>query len=277
MQAVRTPLMRGWALLAVVAGALHTPAALAASDDVVATVNGVALHRLQLDEAMVGRPVSARDEVLQGLIARELLRQAAERDGLGNSQLVRDAMQKAKVDTENRLYVAKHLSSQSVTDAEVRQRYDEIVKQLGPVQYQVSRMSFADEPAARFALALLENHESFANVAARTQATDAQTGWVSFKEPAKDSAAAGVPISLAQALPTLKPGQFTAVRDGNRFVVAQLLDRRDTVIPSFADAQGPLRKEMEGKKNADAFAAFIGQLAQKSVIRPAQILRSASK
>jgi parvulin-like peptidyl-prolyl isomerase len=266
-------------MLATVAAALQAPAALAASGDVVATVNGVAVHREELDEAMVGRQHSAREQVLQGLIARELLRQAAERDGLGNSQPVRAAMQKARVDTENRLYVAKHLSAQSVTDAEVRQRYDEIVSQLGPYQYQVSRMSFTDEPAARFAVALLESGQPFANVAARTQATDAQTDWVSFKTPVKEGQTQGLPAPLAQALTTMTPGQFTAapLRTGNRFVVARLDDRRETVVPSFADAQASLRKTIEGQRNGDAFTAFIGQLAQKAVIRPANVMRGAAK
>lgn len=279
MESANTLRVKGWAILATIAAALQAPAALAASSDVVATVNGVALHRAELDDAMVGRPESARGEVLQGLVARELLRQAAERDGLSNAQPVRAAVEKAKIDTENRLYLAKHFSAQPVTDAEVRQRYDEIVGQTGPYQYQLSRMTVADEPSARFALALLANGESFANVAARMQAADAQTAWVSFKNPVKEGQTQGLPVPLAQALMTMKPGQFTGVPlpEGNRFIVARLDDRRDTVIRSFADAQGSLRKIMEGQRYDAAFSAFIGQLAQKSVIRPAQLLQSPSK
>lgn len=279
MQSVRTPLALGLAVLAMISAAFPSPAALAASGDVVATVNGVALHRAELDEAMVGRQESARNEVLQGLVARELLRQAAERDGLGNSQPVRAAMQKAKVDTENRLYVAMHLPPRPVTEDEVRQRYNEIVSQLGLSQYQVSRMSFGDEPTARFALALLGNGETFANVAARTQATDAQTGWVSFKSPVKEGQTQGLPLPLAQKIAAMKPGQLTdaPLHVGDRFIVARLDDRQNTVIPSYADASGTLRKAMEGKRDEDSFVAFIDQLAKKAVIRPAQIMRSASK
>ena len=279
MRSVRTPRMPGWVALAMMAATLHAPTVSAASDDVVATVNGVALHRVELDEAMTGRPDSARSEVLQGLVARELLRQAAERDGLGNSHPVRAAMRKAKVDTENRLYVAKHLSVQPVTDDEVRQRYDEIVSQLGPYQFKVSQMSFDDEPAARFALALLEKGESFANVATRSHASDAQTRWISFKNPVKEGQTLGLPLPLAQALATMQPGQFTHVplHVGDRFIVARIDERRDTVIPSYAQAGGAMRKAMESKRNDDAFVAFIGQLAGKAEIRPAQILRSASQ
>ncbi|CAG9200624.1 TPA: peptidyl-prolyl cis-trans isomerase [Burkholderia vietnamiensis] len=283
MHTVRTPrrmsLVRGAAAAAMIAAALQPHGALAASNDVVATVNGVALHRAELDTAMVGRQESARGEVLQGLVARELLRQAAERDGLGTSQPVRAAMEKAKVDTENRLYVAKHLPPQAVTDAEIRQRYDATVARLGPYEYRVSHMSFADEPSARFAITMLENGTAFANVATRAQATDVQTEWISFKTPVVEGQTQGLPVELAQALATMKPTQFTGVplHVGDRFVVARIDDRRDTVIPSFADAQGELRKSMEGRRNDDAFAAFVGQLAQKAVIRPAQILQGVSK
>ncbi|MFP3504132.1 peptidyl-prolyl cis-trans isomerase [Burkholderia sp. SIMBA_062] len=261
------------------AATLHTPTASAASDDVIATVNGVALQRVELDEAMTGRPDSARSEVLQGLVARELLRQAAERDGLGNAQPVRAAMQKAKVDTENRLYIAKHLSVPHVTDDEVRQRYNEIVSQFGPYQYKVSQMSFADEPTARFALAVLEKGESFANVATRSHANDAQTAWISFKNPVKEGQTQGLPLPLAQALATMQPGQFTSapVHVGDRFIVARIDERRNTVVPSYAEAGVAMRKAMESKRDDDAFATFIGQLARKAEIRPAQILRSASQ
>ena len=171
-----------------------------------------------------------------------------------------------------------------VTDADVRQHYDEIVSQLGPYQYQVSRMSFADEPTARFALVLLENGEPLGNVAARTQATDAQTRWFSFKSPATEAHTQELPLPLAQVIPTMKVGDITRVpvRLGDRFVIACLDDRRDTVIPSFADAKAAMRKAMEEKKGDDAFAALIAQLAQKAVIRQSQIMqdgnvRSASK
>ncbi|RKT13467.1 parvulin-like peptidyl-prolyl isomerase [Paraburkholderia sp. RAU2J] len=269
----------GFTFLLMVAAALHMPVALSAPNDVVATVNGVALHREELDEAMVGRQESMRPEILQGLVARELLRQAAERDGLGNTEPVRAAMQKAKVDTENRLYVARHLSAEPVTDAQVRERYNAVVSELGPYQYQVSRLTFADEPSARFALVLLQNGESFAQVAARAQASAADTSWVSFKNPITEGHTQGVPVPLAQVIATMKAGEVTSapVRAGDSYIVARLDDRRDTVIPSYDEAREPMRKAMQGKKNDDAFAGLIGGLAEKTVVRPQQVFRSASK
>ncbi|WP_321857279.1 peptidylprolyl isomerase [Burkholderia cenocepacia] len=279
MQSVHGPRVAGWAILAMVAAVLQAPAALAAPGDVVATVNGVAVHGTELDEAMIGRQESARPRVLQGLVARELLRQAAERDGLGNSEPVRAAVQKAKVDTENRLYVMKHGSAHPVTDTEVRERFDEIASQLGPYQYQVSRMSFADESTARFALVLLGSGESVANVAARTRADDVEMGWISFRIPAKEGQTQGMPVPLAQAITAMKVGEITRdpVRAGDRFIVARLDDRRDMIAPSYADARGPMRKAMEDRRADDAFAALIDQLARKAVIRPQHVLRSVSQ
>jgi parvulin-like peptidyl-prolyl isomerase len=287
MQAVRTPrIMRG-ALLALAAAALHAPIALAAkpsiesadAGDVVATVNGVAVHRAELDEAMIGRQESMRPQVLQGLVARELLRQAAERDGLGNTEPVRAAMRKARIDTENRLYIARHVSTEPVTDTDVRRRYDEIAGQFGPYQYQVSRMTFSDEPTARFALALLGSGESFANVAARTHATDVQTDWISFKTPPAEGRTQGLPLPLAQTIAAMNAGDITRtpIRAGDRFIVARLDDRRDAVVPSFAQASGAMSNALERKRADDAFAALIAQLAQKAAIRPAQLMKDGSK
>ncbi|WP_051374437.1 peptidylprolyl isomerase [Paraburkholderia sprentiae] len=289
MQNVRISRVTGFTFLAMVAAALHMPVALAVkpsvpaalpdTDDVVASVNGVAVHRAELYEAMIGRQESARPEILQGLVARELLRQAAEREGLGNTESVRAAMQKAKVDTENRLYVARHLSAEAVTDAQVRERYDAIVSELGPYQYQVSQMTFADEPTARFALMLLQNGESFAQVAARAQTSAAQTSWVSFKTPITDGHTQGVPVPLAHVITTLKTGEITRapVRVGDSYMVARLDDRRDTVIPTYDEARESMRRTMQGKKNDDAFAGLVSRLAEKAVIRPQQAFRSASQ
>lgn len=258
----------------------------AAADEVVATVNGVPVHRADLDDALrsSGRPdtPAARTEILHGLVARELIRQAAEHDGLGRSEAVQRAMQKAKVDAENRIYVAQHMQPQAVTDAQVRERYDAIVSELGPQEYRVSVMTLADEPTARFALMRLGQGEPFEKVAAQTgiQAADGNTSrWVSFREPAVEGHTQGLPLPLAQALTTLKVGEVTPVPIAavGHYVVARLDDRRPTAIPSYDGVRASLRASLEARQNDDAFMAMVNRLAAKAVIRPQQVMAGAAK
>lgn len=273
------------AAIALAAAALVQPAR-AATAEVVATVNGVPLYRADLDNAMraAGRldTPAGRQEMLHALVGRELIRQAAERDGLGRSEAVQQAMRKAKVDAENRIYVAEHMQPQPVTDAQVRERYDAIVSELGPQEYRVSVMTLADEPTARFALMRLGQGEPFEKVAAQTgiQAADGNTSrWVSFREPATEGHTQGLPLPLAQALTTLKVGEVTPapIAAAGRYVVARLDDRRPTAIPSYDSARESLRAALEARQRDDAFMAMVNRLAAKAVIRPRQVMAGAAK
>ncbi|WP_227792028.1 peptidylprolyl isomerase [Burkholderia sp. BE17] len=248
-----------------------------AADEVVATVNGVPLHRTAIDEVLktAGQQdtPAARQQILNGLVARELIRQAAERDRLGNTEAVRQAMQKAKVDTENRLYAAQHLQPRPVTDAQVRERYDAIVKEAGSDEYQVSVMTLADEPAARFALMRVRWGEPFSTVAAQTGVAaqgDGTPRWVSFRTPAVEGHTQGLPLPLAQALSTLKVGEVTPepIAAAGRYVIARLDARRPTAIPSYDAVRESLRTSLEAQQRDDAVMALVDRLAARAVIRP---------
>ncbi|MDF3084890.1 peptidylprolyl isomerase [Burkholderia sola] len=264
-------------LAIVLAMAAHTQAAHAVSDDAVATVNGVPLHRIAVDEALIAAgqqdTPAARQQIVRGLVARELIRQAAERDALGNTEVVRQAVRKAKVDTENRLYVAQHLQPRPVTDAQVRERYEAIVSEAGSDEYQVSVMTLADEPAARFALTRVRAGEPFAKVAAQMGVVaqgDGVPRWVTFPTPAVEGHTQGLPLPLAQALPTMNAGEVTpeAIAAAGRYVVARLEARRPMAIPSYDAVRESLRASLEAQQRDDAFIALVDRLAAKAVIRP---------
>jgi len=261
----------------VLAIAAHAQTAQANADEVVATVNGVPLHRTAVDEALraTRQPdtPAARQQILNGLVARELIRQAAERDRLGDTEVVRQAIRKAKVDTENRLYAAQHLQLQPVTDAQVRERYEAIAREAGTDEYQVSVMTLADEPAARFALMRVRAGEPFAKVAAQTGVAaqgDGTPRWVSFRTPAVEGHTQGLPLPLAQVLPTLKAGEVTPepIAAAGHYVIARLDARRPTVIPPYDAVRESLRTSLEAQQRDDAFKTLVDRLAANAVIRP---------
>jgi hypothetical protein len=97
----------------------------------VARVNGVDIPEAQLDDVLSASrqpdTPQVRQAVRQDLIARELLRQNAEKQRYGTKPEVQAAMNTAKVNAETQLYVKDSIHPEPVTDAQVRARYDEIV------------------------------------------------------------------------------------------------------------------------------------------------------
>ncbi|VWB17084.1 peptidylprolyl isomerase [Burkholderia latens] len=269
------------------AGCAHAPAADPAQQLVrpaptsvpgaVATVNGVAIMRTEVDDLLrtSAQPdsLAQRETIVRGLIARELIRQAAESEKLGDASEVRAAEGKARVDIENRLYVSRHLQPTVVTDEEVRQRYDAVVASLGPVSYKPRVIVLPDEQAAQRALARLARHESFDKVAATAsvapnKAEGGALQWMSLKTPVTDGQTQGLPIEVARALVKLRPGQYTrtAVPVGSNRVLVKLDATRPTTVPPYAQVQDSLRKSMQAKRQDDAFGALVDSLAQKAVI-----------
>ncbi|GAB6852756.1 peptidylprolyl isomerase [Paraburkholderia kururiensis] len=240
----------------------------------VATVNGVpvSLAQVQATIAAAAQPDTpgARQLATDGLIARELIRQAAEADRLGTASAVREAEHRAHVDTENRLYIARHAQPQPVTEAQVRARYDATVAELGPIEYRATVMTLADEPAARAAAMRLAHDEPF-TAAASEQAQTVALPWISFRTPPQPGHTQGLPPALAQTLTTLEPGALSApfAVDG-RWMIVRLVERRATVIPAYDAVRPRLRAMLEAQARDDAFMRMVDALAAKATIVPPQ-------
>ena len=246
--------------------------------DAFATVNGVALSQTQFEQTLrdTGQPDSpvARQIIRKGLLERELLRQAAESEKLGDTPGVRSAANKARVDAENRLYIATHLNPETVTDAQVRARYDAIVAEMGPQQYRVSVITVPDDEAAKAVLAQLRNGVPFGTLAAQLGSVSGRNndgtlpGWVSFRTPPAEGHTMGLALPLAREISTLNVGETSrpAVAVGSARAIVKLDAKRATLVPSYDSTKGALRQSLEAAAREQAYGRLIGELAHSSVI-----------
>ncbi|WP_157661508.1 peptidyl-prolyl cis-trans isomerase [Burkholderia ubonensis] len=247
------------------------------SANTVATVNGVPIERAQENALLQqsGQPVSPaqRATIEQGLIVRELIRQAAEAEKLGNADEVRAAADKARVDAENRLYVARHAVPRVVTEEQVRARYDAIAATLGLVTYKPRVIVLPSDAAARAVLAKLAHRESFNAIASResigpSKADGGALPWVTFKTPVSDGQTQGLPVEVARELTRLRPGEYSkkAVAVGQTRVVVKLDAAHPTLAPTYEQARGALRQSLQEQAREDAFNALVSSLEKRAVI-----------
>ncbi|WP_157648897.1 peptidyl-prolyl cis-trans isomerase [Burkholderia ubonensis] len=262
----------------VVATAPSTPAPVVGmSANTVATVNGVPIERAQENALLQqsGQPGSPaqRAAIEQGLIVRELIRQAAEAEKLGNADEVRAAAEKARVDAENRLYVARHAVPRVITEEQVRARYDAIAATLGPITYKPRVIVLPNDAAARAVLAKLAHRESFNAIASResiapSKADGGALPWVTFKTPVSDGQTQGLPVEVARELTKLRPGEYSKkpVALGTTRVLVKLDATHPTVAPTYEQARDALRQSLQEQAREEAFNALVSSLEKRAVI-----------
>lgn len=237
-----------------------------------ATVNGVPITQSQVDEGLrtsglLDTP-AARQEIEAGLIVRELIRQAAEAEGLGTAPEVSAAEARARVDTENRLYVERHLQRAPVTEAQVRARYEKLVSELGPQRYKARFIAVKDEATAREMLRSLRRGTSFEDLAVARSVAVGTLPWISFKTPPVAGRTNGLPFSLANAIYGLSIGEVAAspVQVDSDHLIVKLDDRRPTVIVPYDQVQAALRQSLEAASSNEAFTRLADGLRQKAAI-----------
>lgn len=249
--------------------------------ETLAIVNGVKIPQSQLDQALRARgqpdTPQTREAGKQDLIVRELLRQSAEKAHYSARPEVQDAMSAAKANTETQLYLRDNIHPQTVTDAQVKARYDEIVAALGREEYKPRIIVIAEAETAATVLGQLKSGQSFDAVARQySKAMSASSGgelpWVSFPTPAQEGRTQGLPLALAEAITRLSPGAYTprAVALGNDgkgpYAIVKLDVKRPTQVPAFDQAQGTLRQQLQSLATQKAQADLTIGLAKAARI-----------
>lgn len=160
---------------------------------VVVKVNGVPLSKVQLDLAirLSGLPANdaARAAVKNELIARELVRQAAQKARYGDRPEVTQAMEPAREKASSELYVCDNVRPAAVSEEQLKANYDALAARVGDKEFKPRIISVKDDATARTVLAELGRGKAFGELArqysdASNSATGGEMSWVSFKTPA---------------------------------------------------------------------------------------------
>jgi len=243
-----------------------------------AIVNGVVIPQARLDDAMrASRQADTpqlRQFLKQELIAREVLRQSAEKQGYESKPEVQQAVSLAKAAAESELYLRDKMRPEPVTDAQVKARYDEIVGMMGDEEYKVRIISVADDQTARTVLEKLRAGTAFDVLVreysiASSKEAGGEMPWFTFKTPATEGRTQGVPLPIAQAVAHLPVGTVKPepVVVGDVRVIVRLDGKRATQVPAFDQMKEPIRQQLQIVALGKARAGVIGDLMQQATIQ----------
>ncbi|WP_175957488.1 peptidyl-prolyl cis-trans isomerase [Burkholderia sp. BCC0405] len=241
---------------------------------VVAVVNNTPIVQSDVD-AIVKASGQAdtpalRDAVKRDLIVRQLVEQAADKANYGSRPEVQGIVSRARANAAAELYLRDALGAQRVTDAQVKARYDYIVANAAQFEYRAEVLAVADPAKANAAAAELKQGAAFGTVAKKynTTANGGVAEWSELKTPLAEGRTGGLPMPLAQAMTSLKPGAVSGpIRIGNAYAFVKLDDKRPVVVPSFDKAKGVLRQQLEQQARQSAMTALVDKLAAQATIQ----------
>ncbi|MEM5371803.1 peptidyl-prolyl cis-trans isomerase [Paraburkholderia azotifigens] len=244
----------------------------------VARVNNVLITQEQVDAMLKATNTpdtpQTRTAIKNQLIARELFRQAAEKQHYDTRAQVIEAVEQAKSLAMTQAYLRDQVKPVPVSDADVKARYDAIVATLGDKEYKPSVIAVKDEETAKNVLAQLKKGTDFAQLAKQvSQGPAAAQGgamnWVSFKTPIQPGTTQGWPQPVAEAMVKLPQGGVTTtpVQVGDAFWIVKMDQSRATQIPDFDTTKAALRQQLEQVALQKATAQVVVDLMKNASIQ----------
>jgi peptidyl-prolyl cis-trans isomerase C len=238
------------------------PVLAAGEDPVVAVVNGKEIHRSALLEAQASIPQARGapldkiyDQLLEQVIASELVLAEAKKAKIENDPKVKEAFVEAQNSIMRRAWLAKKVDA-DVTEAQVKAKYDELLKTAQPEEQVHARHILVDsEDAAKAVLADLKSGVSFEDEAkAKSKDPSGKTnggdlGYITKGETVPE---------FSEAAFKLKPGEITQVPVKSQFGwhIIKVEDRRMAPPPSFDEAKNQVRQQMEQQDVMTVIAAL---------------------
>jgi peptidyl-prolyl cis-trans isomerase C len=240
-------------MLAAVISSLSLPALAAApanDDPIVAVVNGKDVRRSAVIEAQQSIPQARQmpleqiyDQLLDQVITNELVLDQAKKQKLEDDAQVKAAFRDAQNAILRRAWVAKRVEA-DITDAQVKARYDELIKTMQPQEQVHAHHILVDsEDAAKAVLADLKSGVSFEDEAkSKSKDPSAKTnggdlGFITKGETVKE---------FSDAAFNMHPGEITQTPIHTQFGwhVIKVEDRRMAPPPTLDEAKGQVRQQL---------------------------------
>ncbi len=237
-----------FAALAILAALAINPAF--ADDKTAATVNGVAIPQSRVEMNVKGAEAQGRADspelrkaIRDDLINREVIVQAAIKQGLDKTPDVIEQVSLARQNVLVNAFVQESIQKTPITDAQLQQEYDGLKAKLGDKEYEVSHILVKTEAQAKDIIAKLGKKVKFDKLAKESIDTGSaehggSLGWTIPKNLVEP---------FANALLNLKKGEYTREPVQTQFGwhVIKLDDIRPLKMPSFEESKPQLQQRLQ--------------------------------
>ncbi|QOK91057.1 peptidyl-prolyl cis-trans isomerase [Ralstonia pseudosolanacearum] len=245
---------------------------------VIALVNGTRITQEQLDRAVAQSGAQANPQVAQALkqqlIARELFRQQAAKNPVYDKlPAVKQAMQEAHDAVITQAWLKDNIKPASITEEQVKARYDAIVASLGDKEYKARVIQLGDDVTAAQVLAQLKQGGDFAKLAqqystAPNKVRGGDMDWVSFKVPVEEGKTQNLPLPLAREIATLAVGAASTapVEAGSQRYLVKVEAARPTQVPGYDAVRPAIRQALETAELERVTVQVVGGLLKAAKI-----------
>jgi peptidyl-prolyl cis-trans isomerase C len=237
---------------------LVTPGYAQTSARVAVTVNGVQIPqslieegvKLNLARGQADTP-ELRKAIIENLINRELLSQAALKDGLDKTPEARLQLNQLRQNLMAEMMLLDYQTKHPISDAEVKAEYDRQVADFGKnpssmEEYKLSIIGVASNADANAILASLKSGASFDQLAREksvddTKAQGGALGWLLLSQ---------VSPTLSTAISSLpKDATITApIQTPTAWYIVKVDDKRPFKVPSLAESQAQIKNALIQEK-----------------------------
>lgn len=254
--------------------------ATATDNAVIATVNGTALTRAELErrvrqQELLGRVKDSpelRARLRDEMIAEELLFQEAVRLNVDQSPGFVQAMEIARRSALATVMLQTAKPAE-VTEAQVREAYDRSAKGLEPNDLRLRAIVVDNQAKIREIRSALAKGAEFADLARRnSRLPSAQVGgdlgWINLRTPA-EAASSPLPLEVATEIRKLQKGGFTAPIGDKRGLwwVVKLEDTRPSQVVPFDQVKNNVRQLLEANARAQAAQQLLAGLRSKAAVK----------
>jgi peptidyl-prolyl cis-trans isomerase C len=235
----------------------------------VAVVNGTAIPKSRADaliEQLVKQGQQDTPQLHQAvrdeLVNREILMQEAVREGVPNRADVKAQVAVAQQTVVLRAMIEDYAAKNKPSDAEVKARYDELIKQAGGKEYHLHHILVDNEQQAKDLIAKIKGGAKFEDLAkqfSKDPGSGKNGGDLDWANPKTY-----VP-EFAAAAEKLQKGQMTATPVHTQFGwhIIRVDDIRDIAPPPLDQVKGQIVQQMQQEK----LQAFEQNLRAKAKIQ----------
>lgn len=233
-----------------------------------ASVNGEEITVLQLNEEMqrsgvqAAQQETARKQLLEGLIDRQLLQNEAAKDKLERDPQVMQAIERAKAMIVAQAYMQKRIGNQArPAKTDVEQYYQQHPEFFANrKQFDMRQLVLATKDVSEPLKAQLDSVKSLDEAAAWLDQHQ-----IKYVRAGLTRTSTDLPPELGARLASMPKGQLFIIREGERSMLIQIAEIKDSPL-SLDAATAQIEQFLFNKKNKEAAEAEIKRLRSTAKI-----------